>query len=107
MYVVEQARARKHFDWERWVSETIFESGADLTRNKYGNYQAELPEKSIHTNSVAFSPQANYTDWATATCWRNLVLTFADRGVSRGQRGVSPTVVNLSFLDRSRYFPFK
>jgi hypothetical protein len=26
--------------------------------------------------------------------------TFADRGVSRGQRGGSPTVVNLSFQDR-------
>jgi hypothetical protein len=33
--------------------------------------------------------------------------TFADRGASRGQRGGSPTVVNLSFLDRSRYFSFK
>jgi hypothetical protein len=33
--------------------------------------------------------------------------TFADIGVSRGQRGGSPTVVNLSFLDRSRYFSFK
>jgi hypothetical protein len=52
------------------------------------------------TNSVALSPRANYTDWSTATCWRNLVSTFADRGVSRGQRGGSPTVVNLSFLDR-------
>jgi hypothetical protein len=59
------------------------------------------------TNSVALSPQANYTDWATATCRRNLVPTFADRGVSCGQRGGSPTVVNLSFLDRSRYFSFK
>jgi hypothetical protein len=29
-----------------------------------------------------------------------LVSTFVDRGVSRGQRGGSPTVVNLSFLDR-------
>jgi hypothetical protein len=28
------------------------------------------------------------------------VPTFVDRGVSRGQRGGSPTVVNLSFLDR-------
>jgi hypothetical protein len=27
--------------------------------------------------------------------------------VSRGQRGGSPTVINLSFLDRSRYFSFK
>jgi hypothetical protein len=49
---------------------------------------------------VALSPQANYTDWATATCRRNLVLTFVDRGVLRGQRGGSRTVVNLSFLDR-------
>jgi hypothetical protein len=31
----------------------------------------------------------------------------ADRGVSRGQRGRSPTVINLSFLDRSRYFFFQ
>jgi hypothetical protein len=50
-------------------------------------------------NSVALSPQANYTDWATATCRRNLVSSSADRGVSRGQRGGTPTVVNLSFLD--------
>jgi hypothetical protein len=56
---------------------------------------------------VALSPQANYTDWATATCRGNLVPTFADIGVLRGQSGGSPTVVNLSFLDRSRYFSFK
>jgi hypothetical protein len=43
----------------------------------------------------------------SATCRRNLVPTFVDRGVSRGQRGGSPTVVNLSFLDRSRYISFK
>jgi hypothetical protein len=49
------------------------------------------------TNSVAISPQANSTDWATGTCRRNLVPTFVDRGVSRGQRGGSPTVVNLQF----------
>jgi hypothetical protein len=53
------------------------------------------------TNSVALSPQVNYTDLVTATCRRNLVPTFVDGGVSRGQRGGSPTVVNLSFLDRS------
>jgi hypothetical protein len=56
----------------------------------------------LKTNSVALSPQANYTDWATATCWRNLVQTFVDRGVSRGQRGGSPTLVNLSFLDQHK-----
>jgi hypothetical protein len=58
-------------------------------------------------NSMAFSPQVNYTDWAIATCWRNLLSTFADRGVSHGQHGESLTAVNLSFLDRSRYFSFK
>jgi hypothetical protein len=58
------------------------------------------------TNSVAFIPQANYTDWATATCWRNLVPTFADRRVSRGQRG-SPTVLKLSFLDWIRSISFQ
>jgi hypothetical protein len=52
---------------------------------------------------VAFSPQANYTDWTIATCRRNLVPTFADRGVSRDQRGGSRKAVNLSFLDRRRY----
>jgi hypothetical protein len=55
---------------------------------------------------VAFSPQTNYADWTTAACQRNLVPNFVDL-VSRGQRGRSPTVVNLSFIDRSRYFSFK
>jgi hypothetical protein len=55
--------------------------------------------KNKQANSVALSPRANYTDWPTATCRRNLVPIFVDRGVSRGQRGGSPTVVNLSFLD--------
>jgi hypothetical protein len=61
---------------------------------------AFIRHKNKQTNYVALSPQANYTDLATATCRRNLVPTFVDRGVSRGQRGGSPTVVNLSFLDR-------
>jgi hypothetical protein len=56
---------------------------------------------------MAFSPQANYTDWAAAICWRILVPTFVDRGVSRGRHGGCPTVVNLSFLDRNRYFSFQ
>jgi hypothetical protein len=59
------------------------------------------------TNSVAFRPQAKYTDWSTTAFRRNLVPTFVDRGVSRGQRGGSPTAVNLSFLDRSSYFFFQ
>jgi hypothetical protein len=32
------------------------------------------------TNSMALSPRANYTDWATATCRLNLVPTFVGRG---------------------------
>jgi hypothetical protein len=42
----------------------------------------------------------------TATCRQNLLPTFVDRGVSLGQCGGSPAVVNLSFLDRSSYFSF-
>jgi hypothetical protein len=56
---------------------------------------------------MAISPQANYTDWVTARGRWILVPSFVDRGVSRGQRGGIPTVVNLSFLNRSRYFPFQ
>jgi hypothetical protein len=51
---------------------------------------------------MAFSPKANYANWATATCRQNLVPTFADIEVSRGQRGGSLTAINLSFLDQSR-----
>jgi hypothetical protein len=54
-------------------------------------------------NSVALSPRANYTDWATTTCRLNLLPAFVDRGVSRGQRSGSPTVVNLSFLDPATF----
>jgi hypothetical protein len=43
---------------------------------------------------MAFSPQANYTDWVTATGRRILVPTFVYRGVSRGQRGGTPTAIN-------------
>jgi hypothetical protein len=56
---------------------------------------------------VAFSLQANYIDWATATGRWILVPTFVDRAVSHGQRGGTLTAVNLSFLDRSHYFFFQ
>jgi hypothetical protein len=59
------------------------------------------------TNPVVLSPQANYTDRATASGWGILVSTLVHRGVSRGQRSGTPTAVNLSFLDRSRYFYFE
>jgi hypothetical protein len=56
---------------------------------------------------VVLSLKVNYTDWATTICQWNLLPTFVDSGVLRGQHGRSPTVVNLSFLDQSRYFSFK
>jgi hypothetical protein len=59
------------------------------------------------TNTVALSPRANYTDCATAIYRRNLVPSFVDIRESHGQRGGSATAVNLSFLDRSRYFSSK
>jgi hypothetical protein len=59
------------------------------------------------TNSVALSLRANYTDWSTATGQLILVPTSVDRGVSRGQHGRTPTAVNLSFLERNRYFFFQ
>jgi hypothetical protein len=54
--------------------------------------------KNKQTNFVTFSLQANSTDWATANDRQILVPTFADRGMSHGQRG---------FLDRSLNFFFE
>jgi hypothetical protein len=56
---------------------------------------------------VALSTQTNYTDWATTIGRWILVETSADRGMSLGQRGGSPTVINLIFLHQSRYFFFQ
>jgi hypothetical protein len=39
--------------------------------NKYKNIIATIRSSIKKTNSVAFSPQTNYTDRATATCWRS------------------------------------
>jgi hypothetical protein len=81
----------------------------DIHRSRIIAIRSSMPTHAVagvchriikQTNSMAF-------DWATVTCWRNLVPTFVDRGVSRGQHGGYPSVVNLSFLDRSRYFSFK
>jgi hypothetical protein len=68
------------------------------------NYKLWMKTIITNKNSVAFSPQANYTDWVTVTSQWILVPTFVDRRVSRGQRGGSSTVVNL---DRGCYFSFK
>jgi hypothetical protein len=39
---------------------------------------------------MAFSPQRNHIDWATADGQRILVSNFADRRVLRGQLGGFP-----------------
>jgi hypothetical protein len=87
-------------DWEKQIL-THCSDLQPLCLHSYGIKMA------WHTNSMVLSPQSNYTDWAPATCRRNAVPTFVYRGVSRGQRGRSSTVVNLSFLDRNCYFSFK
>jgi hypothetical protein len=79
------------------------------------NYTDWRPLVHLHTHKkninkttfVPVSPQANYTDWATGIGRWILMPTFSDRVVSRCQRGGTPTAVNLSFLDHSRYFFFQ
>jgi hypothetical protein len=46
---------------------------------------------------MTFSLQANYTDFSTADGRKMLVLTFADKGVSRGERGCPPRPLILVF----------
>jgi hypothetical protein len=75
---------------------------APLTTGVVDCTRARQEQINKRKNSVALSPQANHTDRSTATCRRNLVPSFEDRGVLRDQRGGSLTVVNLSFLDRAR-----
>jgi hypothetical protein len=58
-------------------------------------------------NSVAFSPQANYTDRATdRRLWAKLVPTFADREC-RVVSATDPPVVNSVFLTGAATFSFK
>jgi hypothetical protein len=66
----------------KWVSDTH--------RNTTEIITAVIVGYGLDINSVALSPQSNYTDRAIATCRRNIAPTFMDRGVSRGQRGGSP-----------------
>jgi hypothetical protein len=52
---------------------------------------------------MAFSPQANYTDWATATRRWNLVTNSEDIGVKRGQRGGSSRSLVVYLNKRREY----
>jgi hypothetical protein len=53
-------------------------------------------------NSVACSPQANYTDRATAACRRSFCQLLRIEGVACSAQRI-PTAVNLGFPDRRRY----
>jgi hypothetical protein len=52
------------------------------------NIPKSIIDANEQTNSVAFIPQANYTNWATATCWRNLLPTARYRGVASSARQI-------------------
>jgi hypothetical protein len=64
------------------------------------------------TDSVAFSPQTNYTDWTIAAGRRILLTTSTDREMSRGQRGgahggwsrISGSIGTATFLSSSSSF---
>jgi hypothetical protein len=49
------------------------------------------------------SPQANYTDRATAACRRSQYQPLRVEGVTLSAQRI-PTAVNLGFIERSRYF---
>jgi hypothetical protein len=64
------------------------------------HFQVKLWVFLPQTNKLRdFSPQANYTDRATAACRRSLVPTFADRGC-RVVSATDPRGRNFNFLDR-------
>jgi hypothetical protein len=50
-------------------------------------------------NSVAFSPQANYTDRETAACRRSWCQLLRIEDVAWSAQQI-PTTINLRFLDR-------
>jgi hypothetical protein len=65
--------------------------------------RAGVSSSSRGRGSTVGETKTNKLRGPTATCRRKLVPAFVDREVSRGQRGGSPAVINLSFLDQSRY----
>jgi hypothetical protein len=59
------------------------------------------------TKSVAFSPQANYTDREAIHLSAKLVPISAGTGVSRGQRNGSPRSLISCFYTQATTFSFK
>jgi hypothetical protein len=65
--------------------------------------EGELLTGIIKTKLRGRSPQANYTDRATAACRRSQCQPLPVEGVACSVQRI-PTAINLGFLDRSRYF---
>jgi hypothetical protein len=63
----------------------------------------EIHLNKLKLNSVAFSPQANYTDQATAACRRSWCQLLRIEGVAWSAQRI-PKAVKLGFLDQNRYF---
>jgi hypothetical protein len=59
--------------------------------------------KTKKLNSVAFSPQATYTDRASAACRRSYSQLLRIEGVAWSVQWI-PKAFYFGFLDRSRYF---
>jgi hypothetical protein len=57
-----------------------------------------LSKQPTKTKLRGFSPQANYTDRATAPCWRSYCGLLRIEGVAWSAQRI-PTAVNLNFLD--------
>jgi hypothetical protein len=58
-------------------------------------------------NSVAFSPQANYTDRATAACRRSYCQLLRIEGVAWSAQRIQPRPLISVFKTGAATFPFK
>jgi hypothetical protein len=65
----------------------------------YFSHKQKIKTKNL--NSVACSPQANYTDRAAAACWRSQCQPLRIEGVAWSAQRI-PAAVNLSFQDRTK-----
>jgi hypothetical protein len=65
-----------------------------------------LRYRNLNLNSVAFSPQANNTDRATAACRRSYCQLLWIEGVAWSAQRI-PTAVNSVFLNGAATFTFK
>jgi hypothetical protein len=84
-----------------------FHAPATLSPVPFGLEAGWAPESvwTLKKNSVAFSPQANYTD-SDRRLSEKLMPTFADRGC-RVVSATDPPAVNSVFLTGAATFSFK